>query len=175
MRTFRLANVHLLFGDGMAGFARGAPYAGIIAAAGGEAVPAQWTDQLAEGGRIVAPMVMAEFAVGLTDYRSGVQIAMLPYVLVRLLVIVPAPSSRTFAPLAARARAAAAPIPEAPPVTTALAPVMSMRRRIATQLERVSGTSVARERRFARQRRREPPKWAVLTRLRLENAPPLPT
>lgn len=59
LRAFRLPNVHLLFGDGMAGFARGAPYAGIIAAAGGEAVPAQWTDQLAEGGRIVAPMVMA--------------------------------------------------------------------------------------------------------------------
>lgn len=60
LRAFRLPNVHLLFGDGMAGFPQGAPYAGIIAAAGGEAVPAQWTDQLAEGGRIVAPMVMAQ-------------------------------------------------------------------------------------------------------------------
>jgi protein-L-isoaspartate(D-aspartate) O-methyltransferase len=60
LRAFRLANVHLLFGDGMAGFAKGAPYAGIIAAAGGEAVPVHWTDQLAEGGRIVAPMVMAQ-------------------------------------------------------------------------------------------------------------------
>ena len=30
LRAFRLANVHLLFGDGMAGFAKGAPYAGII-------------------------------------------------------------------------------------------------------------------------------------------------
>jgi protein-L-isoaspartate(D-aspartate) O-methyltransferase len=60
LRPFRLANVHLLFGDGMAGFAQGAPYAGIIAAAGGDAVPAHWTDQLAEGGRIVAPMVMAD-------------------------------------------------------------------------------------------------------------------
>jgi protein-L-isoaspartate(D-aspartate) O-methyltransferase len=58
LRPLRLANVHLLFGDGMAGFAQGAPYAGIIAAAGGEAVPRAWTDQLAEGGRIVAPMVM---------------------------------------------------------------------------------------------------------------------
>jgi protein-L-isoaspartate(D-aspartate) O-methyltransferase len=59
LRAFRLPNVHLLFGDGMAGFARGAPYAGIIAAAGGESLPAAWTDQLAEGGRIVAPMVAA--------------------------------------------------------------------------------------------------------------------
>jgi len=60
LRGFRLRNVHLLFGDGMAGFPQGAPYAGIIAAAGGEALPAAWTDQLAEGGRIVAPMVAAQ-------------------------------------------------------------------------------------------------------------------
>lgn len=65
LRTFRLANVHLLFGDGMAGFAQGAPYAGIIAAAGGESLPAAWTDQLAEGGRIVAPMVTANGAQAL--------------------------------------------------------------------------------------------------------------
>src|SRR4051812_16466013 len=55
LRPFRLANVHLLFGDGMAGFAKGAPYAGLIAAAGGESVPQAWIDQLATGGRIVAP------------------------------------------------------------------------------------------------------------------------
>jgi protein-L-isoaspartate(D-aspartate) O-methyltransferase len=56
LRTFRLANLHLLFGDGMAGYARGAPYAAIIAAAGGQDVPQAWIDQLAVGGRIVAPM-----------------------------------------------------------------------------------------------------------------------
>lgn len=55
LRHFRLATVHLLFGDGMVGYARGAPYAGIIAAAGGEAVPEAWIAQLAVGGRIVAP------------------------------------------------------------------------------------------------------------------------
>ena len=60
LRGMRLHNVHLLFGDGMAGFAQGAPYAGIIAAAGGEAVPQAWLDQLAVGGRIVAPMVAAQ-------------------------------------------------------------------------------------------------------------------
>ena len=32
------------------------PYDAIIAAAGGEALPPAWTDQLAEGGRLVAPM-----------------------------------------------------------------------------------------------------------------------
>ena len=64
LRELRLANVHLLFGDGMAGFAKGAPYAGIIAAAGGEAVPLAWTEQLAMGGRIVAPVSGAAGAPG---------------------------------------------------------------------------------------------------------------
>ena len=64
LRPLRLANVHLLFGDGMAGFAKGAPYAGVIAAAGGDAIPTAWTDQLAIGGRLVAPV---------TQSRSGVQ------------------------------------------------------------------------------------------------------
>ena len=57
LRPLRLRNVHLLFGDGMQGYAQGAPYAGIIAAAGGDAVPQAWLDQLAVGGRLVAPMV----------------------------------------------------------------------------------------------------------------------
>jgi protein-L-isoaspartate(D-aspartate) O-methyltransferase len=56
LRHLRLTNVHLLFGDGMLGYARGAPYAAIIAAAGGEAVPQAWIDQLAVGGRLVAPV-----------------------------------------------------------------------------------------------------------------------
>ncbi len=55
LRPLRVPNLHLLFGDGMLGFAEGAPYAGIIAAAGGDAVPRAWTDQLAVGGRLVAP------------------------------------------------------------------------------------------------------------------------
>jgi len=54
---FRLPNVHLILGDGMLGFAKGAPYAGIISAAGGENVPQAWLDQLAIGGRLVAPTV----------------------------------------------------------------------------------------------------------------------
>ena len=57
LRIFRVANLHLLCGDGMAGYAKGAPYAAIIAAAGGQAVPQAWIDQLAVGGRIVAPTV----------------------------------------------------------------------------------------------------------------------
>jgi len=56
LRPLRLANVHLILGDGMLGYAAGAPYAGIISAAGGEGLPAQWCEQLAVGGRLVAPM-----------------------------------------------------------------------------------------------------------------------
>jgi protein-L-isoaspartate(D-aspartate) O-methyltransferase len=56
LRHFRLPNVHLLLGDGMLGYPKGAPYAAIISAAGGEAVPQAWVDQLAIGGRLVAPV-----------------------------------------------------------------------------------------------------------------------
>jgi len=59
LRPLRLPNLHLLFGDGMLGYPKGAPYAAIIAAAGGEAVPAAWIEQLAVGGRVIAPTVMA--------------------------------------------------------------------------------------------------------------------
>lgn len=57
LRPLRLANVHLLLGDGMLGYPAGAPYAGIISAAGGDVLPACWLDQLAVGGRLVAPMM----------------------------------------------------------------------------------------------------------------------
>jgi len=56
---FRLPNVHLMLGDGMLGFPKGAPYAGIISAAGGEDVPSVWLEQLAVGARLVAPTVTA--------------------------------------------------------------------------------------------------------------------
>ena len=64
LRPMRLHNLHLLFGDGMVGYAKGAPYAAIIAAAGGEAVPQAWVDQLAVGGRLVAPVATGQGAVG---------------------------------------------------------------------------------------------------------------
>ena len=59
LRPLRLANLHLLFGDGMLGYPKGAPYAAIIAAAGGEAVPSAWIEQLAVGGRLIAPTLTA--------------------------------------------------------------------------------------------------------------------
>ena len=61
LRPMRLPNVHLILGDGMLGFPSGAPYAGILSAAGGEFIPSTWLEQLAMGGRLVAP---AESAPG---------------------------------------------------------------------------------------------------------------
>lgn len=55
LRALRLANLHLLFGDGMPGYPGGAPYAGIVSAAGGRVLPQTWIEQLAVGGRIIAP------------------------------------------------------------------------------------------------------------------------
>ncbi len=66
LRPHRLANVHLLLGDGMLGYPKGAPYAAIVAAAGGEAIPQAWCDQLAVGGRIVAPVASSGGAQALT-------------------------------------------------------------------------------------------------------------
>jgi len=64
LRYLRLAHVHLLLGDGMLGYLPGAPYAAIVAAAGGEAIPKAWTDQLAVGGRLVAPVALRSGSVG---------------------------------------------------------------------------------------------------------------
>ena len=46
----------LVHGDGIAGLAEHAPYQSIVAAAGGEELPSAWIDQLALGGRLVAPV-----------------------------------------------------------------------------------------------------------------------
>lgn len=56
LRTLRRDNLRLIYGDGRLGHAPNAPYDAIIAAAGGEDLPPAWLDQLAIGGRLVAPM-----------------------------------------------------------------------------------------------------------------------
>jgi protein-L-isoaspartate(D-aspartate) O-methyltransferase len=50
------ANVRLVLGDGRHGHAPLAPYDAIVAAAGGDELPAAWLEQLAVGGRLVAPV-----------------------------------------------------------------------------------------------------------------------
>ncbi len=56
LALLRESRVSLLHGDGTAGHGPDAPYDGIIAAAGGDALPSAWLDQLAAGGRLVAPV-----------------------------------------------------------------------------------------------------------------------
>ena len=53
MRSNRLRLVH---GDGMIGHAPGAPYDSVIAAASSDSMPQAWLEQLAVGGRLVAPV-----------------------------------------------------------------------------------------------------------------------
>jgi protein-L-isoaspartate(D-aspartate) O-methyltransferase len=55
LRDLALAQARLLFGDGRLGHPPSAPFDAIIAAAGGEDVPKPWLEQLAVGGRLVAP------------------------------------------------------------------------------------------------------------------------
>jgi len=50
-----MPDVRLVYGDGMLGHPPQAPYDTIISAAGGSALPQAWLDQLAPGGRLVAP------------------------------------------------------------------------------------------------------------------------
>jgi protein-L-isoaspartate(D-aspartate) O-methyltransferase len=52
----RQGDLRLVYGDGRLGHAPRAPYDSIVAAAGGEDVPVAWLEQLAVGGRLVAPM-----------------------------------------------------------------------------------------------------------------------
>lgn len=56
LAAWPLNHVRLLHGDGMLGQATHGPYDSIIAAAGGEHLPPAWLDQLAVGGRLVAPL-----------------------------------------------------------------------------------------------------------------------
>ncbi len=53
------AHIRLIYGDGRLGHPPAAPFDSIVAAAGGEDLPPQWLEQLAPGGRLVAPMVAA--------------------------------------------------------------------------------------------------------------------
>jgi protein-L-isoaspartate(D-aspartate) O-methyltransferase len=61
LRPLRLANVRLVFGDGMLGLPSDAPFDAIISAAAGAKVPDCWGAQLAAGGVVVAPVGGIEY------------------------------------------------------------------------------------------------------------------
>jgi len=59
LAPLRSTNLRLVYGDGMRGHPPNAPYDSIIAAAGGDALPSEWMEQLAVGGRLVSPVRQA--------------------------------------------------------------------------------------------------------------------
>jgi protein-L-isoaspartate(D-aspartate) O-methyltransferase len=56
LRPLRVPNLRLQYGDGMLGLPQAAPFDGIILAAAGLEVPQALLEQLAVGGRLVAPV-----------------------------------------------------------------------------------------------------------------------
>ena len=56
LRPLRIPNLRLQYGDGMLGLPQAAPFDGIILAAAGLEVPRALLEQLAIGGRLVAPV-----------------------------------------------------------------------------------------------------------------------
>lgn len=56
LRPMRIANIRLHYGDGMLGLPHVAPFDGIILAAAGMEVPQALLEQLALGGRLIAPV-----------------------------------------------------------------------------------------------------------------------
>jgi protein-L-isoaspartate(D-aspartate) O-methyltransferase len=56
LRALRLSNLHLVFGDGFAGYPAQAPFDAIVAAAAGSEMPSAWLEQVVPGGAIVAPI-----------------------------------------------------------------------------------------------------------------------
>lgn len=56
LRDLRLNNIKLKHGDGMQGYAEGAPYDAIVVAAAFGSVPSALKMQLADGGRLIMPL-----------------------------------------------------------------------------------------------------------------------
>ena len=55
LAPLRRNNLRLVYGDGRLGHAPNAPYDAVVCAAGGDDVPPAWLEQMAVGGRLIAP------------------------------------------------------------------------------------------------------------------------
>ena len=55
LATLRSDKLRLVYADGRLGHAPNAPYDSIICAAGGDEIPPAWLEQMAVGGRLIAP------------------------------------------------------------------------------------------------------------------------
>jgi protein-L-isoaspartate(D-aspartate) O-methyltransferase len=70
LRPLRIPNIRLHYGDGMLGLPQVAPFDGIILAAAGLEVPQTLLDQMAVGGRLVAPVGGRQQVLLLVERRS---------------------------------------------------------------------------------------------------------
>jgi protein-L-isoaspartate(D-aspartate) O-methyltransferase len=72
LRSMRLPNLRLVFGDGSQGVPEAAPFDVIVAAAASDEIPLAWVEQLVTGGRIVAPLGNGEqrLTVALKDEQG---------------------------------------------------------------------------------------------------------
>jgi len=85
-----VGNVELHVADGHAGWPAGAPYDAIIATAAPTRLPDAWTDQLAAGGRLVAPVgehgdaqwlqVVRKDSRGVVSHRRTIAVRFVPLV-----------------------------------------------------------------------------------------------
>ena len=60
LRPFRIANLRLIYADGIRGLPQEAPFDGIILAAAGLGIPDPLLDQLAIGGKLIAPVAKSD-------------------------------------------------------------------------------------------------------------------
>lgn len=75
LRPFRLPNVRMVFGDGTVALAGQQKFDGVIAAAAGEQLPTAWIEQMAAGGRLVAPLGGEEQRLIVANKSSSGRIA----------------------------------------------------------------------------------------------------
>lgn len=67
LRPMRLSNLRLAYGDGALGLPQAAPFDGIVLAAAAPKLPQALLEQLAQGGRLVAPVGLGEQSLILVE------------------------------------------------------------------------------------------------------------
>lgn len=71
LEHLKIANTELVVGDGTLGYPAGAPYNGILVTAGTPQIPGPLIEQLAQGGRLVAPVGGREIQELVRVCRTG--------------------------------------------------------------------------------------------------------
>ena len=71
LRELRIANLRLVHGDGAKGLAQAAPFDAIVIAAASPSMPEALLDQLAPGGRMIAPLGAQEQSLCLVERTAS--------------------------------------------------------------------------------------------------------